>query len=275
MIKLTLNRTQLQKSIQFLKSVPERLHSFLGHLTHTYAQASLRQIKKKIPKGLEYRSYRKAFEVAKITGIPDRQIGYAVRVNPKVQKIRASQSQTTILYVKPQSNFIRIPADVQVLIDYSPWPVDMLPFTPDRRFARVVSRKVRRDEIDAIRENRREDKKEWRPILDRTGRREARKPLVRLPKSVKALPDVAFQALRLEYGLGGGRSQAHWRPGIKSIVSLGIFSMIKRRKLGMFFDPAFAGWVKLPSVQSHIPYSEAEKYEAFQKRLSIRVGGTR
>jgi len=271
MFSMTLHKQPMATARKLMQTLPERSMSFRQNLMYAYAQFAMIAIRKRILGGFANRAYKKSFEVVEVTGAPSRAAVYAIRLNPKVRTLRKKDSETTVLYVKPVSTMMRVKPEVQVLMDYGPWPVDMLPFTPDARQAIIVSRKVSKGEVTAVRGQREGDRSEWQQAMTKAGRR-MKKPLVKIPPKIRALPDVVFQALRLEYGLGGERSKPHWRPGIRTIVSLGLRAMIKKRRLGRYFNPFFTGWNKVPEARKSISFTDIKPYESFQKRLGIKAG---
>jgi hypothetical protein len=146
---------------------------------------------------------------------------------------------------------------------------------PKRGDALVISRRVNKREVERIEKIRMKDRPKWRRELDRVGVREVKKDRrLKIPKKVRVLPDVAFEALRLEFGLGGVKSKPHWRPSIRRLIATGIKSMIRRNnKLKQVFtDLGFRGWKKWPpKTRNKVRMAEARNYLPFQRKLGIRI----
>jgi hypothetical protein len=168
-----------------------------------------------------------------------------------------------------------VPPAIEVLERYNPWTIDTLPFQPERSEAMIISRKVDRREADRVSKLRKRDTPQWRAELDRAGVRNIKKDRqIKPPKSVKTIPDVAFEALRLEFGLGGVKGHAHWRPAILRLVHGGVKHEVRHKKdyAKTLTSLKFRGWKKWPTRTRHkIRIAEAQKYVPFQKKLGIRV----
>ena len=96
---------------------------------------------------------------------------------------------------------------------------------------------------------------------------------------MKAVPDVAYDSLRLEFGLGGMPSKPHWRPAILKLASGGLTGMIRtNREISQTMtDPTYQGWRnwRPQGVAGTISISQAGRYTPFQNVLGIQLGGAK
>ena len=83
-----------------------------------------------------------------------------------------------------------------------------------------------------------------------------------------AYSDVAFQALRHEFGLVDG-SRPHWKPAIRAVRS----GQTLREILGdpkivrALVDPSYRGWHRLGMMANKVTYTELRPAEGFMKRI--------
>jgi hypothetical protein len=122
--------------------------------------------------------------------------------------------------------------------------------------------------MENIVEDRKKDQGMWKAELERLGVR----PKVKLviPPKARVLPDVAFEALRIEFGLAGKDSRAHWRPALRALASQGIPRMLSSRSPVMGPVASFRYSVGLLPVDGSITLSEAAKFSEFEKRLKVK-----
>ena len=90
-----------------------------------------KEVTEKIPRGSEYKAYRKGLAVVSLpaTGTTEAAAAVVLRT-PKKQKGRI-KSNRTVLYVRPK---IGTPLSdrTKILIAFSPWTADTLPFPPKK-----------------------------------------------------------------------------------------------------------------------------------------------
>jgi hypothetical protein len=260
----------LKGARRFVGEWEKRVGAVREQLTYQAAKELEEEVRRRMPGGGAWRRYRQSLQTVKVTGTGPRESAYAVRVNPKARAVKRMDAPRTVLYVRPKGRFPR--PEIAVLAEFSPWTLDTIPFTPSPASAVLISRRVRMDEVIEVARLRREEQSEWRKRLELAGYQAPRKKLLTVSRRLKAIPDVAFEAIRLEFGLGGGRLQSHWRPALRSIVSRGIVGIIRREKLGRALRSGFLGWKKWkPRPKHRISSREAQRFGGFVKRLGVRV----
>ena len=225
-----------------------------------------------IPKGDDWNAYRASLEVVEVTGLGDEAVSFAVRANPRSRTVRNVDAPDTVLYIRSRRNLKRIKPEVQILEKYNPWTLQTLPFIPDRSDAMVISRKVKEREVEKIQRKRIADRKLWRAELSKVGKRV---PIVR-PESTrvaKTVPDVAFEAFRLEFGIGR-KPEPHWRPGLRNAIRDGLQELKRDPRIrGSMIRPSFTLWKSWEKIRtkSTVRTSQARDYVPFQKKLGINV----
>ena len=254
---------------------PERAERIQRLLPYLAAHYVLQKILEKIPNQDDWAAYRSALEVVAVIGAKRGLSAYALRASQHRRKVRQVDVPRTILHVRPNRRLRRVKPEVTILEKYSPWTVQTLPFTPKRSDAIVISRKVGKKEADKVTKARLKDRPAWRKALDHVGRREIHKDKrLEIPKKVKALPDVAFEALRLEFGTGGMKAIPHWKPAIRELISTGIRSILRedpkiKRALTRL---SFTGWRRWPPRSRHkMRISDLKSFASFQKKLGFRA----
>lgn len=264
-----------QKSIKALKVAlqqRERARAVMRMSTYVTADQTYYGVVGRIPAGPKWNQYRKQIQLARF-GSEKGAKAYAVYAEPKAHN-RTFDTAKTVMYVKPKKNFLgKVRKEVLVLAKYSPWTAETLPFSPQKNEAVIVIRKVTKHEMQAISKKREEDRPKWRKELAEAGVRTINltKKLPELKTQV--VQDLAFDALRLEFGYGGAKPAPHWRPGAQEALAY-TKRLLKRRSIfsKALTDPTYRAWRKWPPrVESSIKIGTLKSIQKFSKRLKIRV----
>lgn len=237
------------------------------------AQEAEKVIRHKLPSRGEWRRYKRALEVVRVSAGRDKS-SFAVRLNPKARQVRSWDAAKVVLYVRQKGR--KVDPKVAVLVAHNPWTLSTIPFTPKPSRAVVISRRVRREEVASVGKLREGDKSEWTRELVSAGYNQTNKRMMQVSPKVKAIPDVAFEALRMEFGLGGEKTHPVWRPAIRGLVSEGIVGIIRSERLDRAISTStYYGWERWKSkTRRKIGLREASKYRGFVDRLGIKVGGS-
>jgi len=225
----------------------------------------------RIPKTPQFSAYRKSLRIVHLGGSTRDVQQYAVYSTLPRRTVRESHTEV-ILYVRAKSRMKRVPPAVLILEKYSPWTLSLLPFVPEGRLAEVVSRRVRPAEVRAVEDRLKSDGRKWKRELDRAGYREDDKRKEKLRRSIRTVPDLAFEALRLEFGLNGGKTNPHWRPSIRELTMELPKIWQSPRISRMLLNPSDTSW-RAPegSLLSEEPTSLAERLVAFQDALRLHI----
>lgn len=261
------------RQADLVKEWPARTRAIIRQFPYVAAREVLRELKDRIPRG--HAELADSLEIARVRGLPDRSAAFVVRSTAKGRPVAEADAPSTILFVTARSNLMkRVPKSVKILEEHGPWTVDTLPFQPDASTAVVVSRKVGPRACDRVRAQRRRDRPVWRRKLNQEGIRESRKDLrLSRNRAMKTIPDVAFESVRLEFGIGGVAPKPHWRPAILKLASGGLAGMIRRNRQfsKAMTDPGYSGWRswKPRKARSIITIQDAQSYKPFQQKLGI------
>jgi hypothetical protein len=219
---------------------------------------------------------RESLQISKVTGTPKAEPAYAIEAMARSLSLGAVDVGKILLYVHAKPHQLRVlPPEVQVLIDYGPWTAATLPFKPDPKIAVVVSRSAGPRSVQKVESARLRDRRVWKRLLEQRGIRV--KPMaqqLQLNSQVRALPDVALESAKLEFGLGGVTAQPHWRPTIAKLASRRGTGIITRRRefVKAMTSVGFNAWKLWPKkVPRRIRLSAARKFVPFQKRLGVRI----
>jgi hypothetical protein len=260
--------------IDLVREWPQRLDHVQPMLPYLSAAFVLKYIQQKLPKGSDYKTYRQGLEVVRVRGLPEGQYAYTVQVDMKNRLVRKVRPQQVLLYVHAKEREARTDPATSILAKYNPWTYDSLPFTPDPKFGWVRTKKVRLKEVSKTTELRNRDRSQWSKELARVGRRMTPKSnKIKIPKKVSTLPNIALEALKLEFGLGGTKPRPMWRIGVRTLIKSELRRFAKNPKYFVFpfTKPSYNLWKRWPLRTKHsIPATQALKYIPFQRKLGIR-----
>jgi hypothetical protein len=261
---------------KLLKEWPDRVEHLRAHITYLACEWALEEIKSKIPRGAAYSGYREGLQMAEVMGTGPGESAFALYVDVRKSKVRKVDGPKTVLYVHAKRRSRRTPPEIAVLESFNPWTIDTLPLTPNKRWATVVSRKASKSQVAKVAKKRRRDANKWKKALAKVGIRQIKKDQgMKVDRKTKALPDVALDAIRLEFGLGSTQSKPHWRPAMIQITKGQFFKMLVRKDKKLkraFTDSNFQEWAKWPKkITRKLRIGEVRKYKGFQKRLGIRA----
>jgi hypothetical protein len=262
---------------KFMSELPERTEALRGYLPMLSAKYVLKEILERIPKRDEWKTYRQALMVSEVLGAGSKV--FAVHVDQKHRKVKKVDPPKTILYVKAKRGAMRRPKpEIALLEQYNPWTYDTIPFVPDKREATVIIKKADLRQVQKVEQTKkRKHLKRVRVELARMGRREVKKKdKLKVPKNMTKVPTVIFEALKLEFGLGPGKSRPHWAPSIRLLLRSGLRQF--RRSIPQLTwaltRADFRGWRKWPpKTRRQVRMGDAKRYLGFQKRLGIRASG--
>ena len=256
------------------RSWKRRFKNLTEQIVYNSADESLKGLKRKIPPKHENKGYLSSLGLARITGLSEGAVGYAIQGRPKQTSGRSLKLDGTIVYVQAKKAPRRLPPNVTVLIKYSPWTLSSLPFSPKKSDATVVYRKVSSRAVEKVEKLRKADKRIWKQELSRAGTSsKGVGTALGAGSSVRAVSDLAFTALNMEFGLGGVKPKPHWRTAISGFKKVGLRNMTKNQSMARAVsDPDFKDWMGWPKKTSkRISARVAQTFVPFQKKLGIKT----
>jgi hypothetical protein len=269
MFRLRLSK-RTKDAFKFIKELPKRYKALQARIPFVVAQGVHAGLLERIPEKDEWSSYRNGLEVV---GVASKNKGfYAIRLQANGRGGSAQvDPPRTLIYIRPHRRLSKVPPMIQILSQYSPWTADTLPFMPSKRDAIVVSRRSTKQVTARVASQRKRDRPFWSKEMVKAGRKETKKSN-RVKPSIAAKPatDYAYQALRLEFGLGI-RAVPHWRPSIRPFIRNPLRAIMARDpQLAEYLSPKFRGWKSWRSkVKNTISKAEAAKFVPFQQRLGL------
>lgn len=129
-------------------------------------------------------------------------------------KVTEDSQHHTVLYVQPYSTS---PKWMDVLMKFGPWPAAMMPVAVKASEGRLVSRKARPDEINALSVRIYERKEAIEALLKEAGAENPRIGESGNGVGVVVHEDLGYNVLRKEFGYDGEEQKAHWRPAMKAM----------------------------------------------------------
>jgi hypothetical protein len=247
---------------------PERTKYLTAQLPYLAASHLREEVEGGLPTSSEWKDYRESLEVVEARATGKQSPAFAVRAFASARRLSRFDASKVVLYVEIRKRMRRVPPELSVLARFSPWTVSTLPFSPNPSEARVISRKVSTREVRVIERDRLADETKWGPELQRAGIRKERDPKKRL-KGLKVLPDRLFEALRLEFGLGGQKSVPAWRRGLSTLRGTGV-SRLARKDVTLaraFLDPRWDGWKRDARNLPVVSVNRLRRLGRFQRML--------
>lgn len=226
-----------------------------------------------IPPDKEWKAYREGLETVRVAGT-NREPAYAVQLSSKragTQRVRKVDAASTVVYVRARRRLAKASEAVRVLERNNPWTLDMLPFSPSGKEARLISKKVSRQAASRVTRRLKRDKPFWSAELQRAGQKAVRKDRrATSSAAAKPRPEAAFPAIGLEFGIGRV-ARPHWRPAILPFTRNPARAILKAApNLPDLFDPSYRAWRRWgPKVKGTISKAEAKKFMPFQTKLGL------
>lgn len=263
-----------KKTLKAILEIQKRMAAIRRMTPYLAAQMTAFGVQGRIPRSPDWNAYQKSVKLVREGPARADNPTFVAYAKPTRLKNRDIDTARSVLYVRAKKTVLgKVPKEVLVLAKFNPWTADTLPFSPKKNQAVIVVRKAKKREVQSVAEKRKKDEPEWRKELNALGIREIRKQ-PKIPElKTKIISDLAFDALRLEFGLGGTKPVPHWRPAIKESLSY-VKRLYRHRS---FFtrtmsDPSYQAWRKWPpKVGSTIKIDELKSLMKFSKRLHVRV----
>jgi hypothetical protein len=273
-VKATVQAVGLKKLSRLVEEWQARSEALRKQFVYRVAAWAHHSLLDRIPS--DYDLLHESLRISRVIGTPRSEPVYAVEAAARSKTLGELDAGNTLLYVQVKPHQMRaVPVEVQVLIEHGPWTASTLPFRPDPKVAVIVSRTSGSRATKRVEAARIRDRRIWKRKLERQGLRVSPPAQqLQLNRQVRALPDVALESMKLEFGLGGVAAKPHWRPTISKLASRRGAGIIARRRefVKAMVSVGFSAWKTWPKrVPRRIRLSEARKFVAFQKKLGVRI----
>lgn len=159
----------------------------------------------------DMKTYKESLRVVKIVGL-DEGITFAIVSDADKDNTEDLDLETTAVYIvnKSKSKLLNI------LEEFSPWTLDTLPIGFNPKDAEIVYRNITKGEFLRLRDERRQTLFNIKDFLVRYGGKEPSVNSARDIMDISAMPDLAFQVIRMELGLGVKRIP-HWSRALREL----------------------------------------------------------
>jgi hypothetical protein len=254
----------------FLSSGEDRVRFAMAQVTHASAQSLHAALKAGFPKSMN--GARAALRLGRVSTGKD-SVAYGVYLDSagmQSKKARKVDPAVNVFYIRPKKGrMVRVPEKIRILQQFSPWTMDSMPFFPSKREGSVITRKVSEKEMTKVRALREQDRTKWAPLLAKEGIHVSKATKVKLPPRAEVVEDVAFRALRLEFGGGDQSAKPIWRPTIRSLAKNVVRSMLAGSAASALSDPQFRGFQAVPKAEIDLSENGLSGYKEFVKRLRV------
>jgi len=157
------------------------------------------------------------------------------------------------------------PEWVDVLIKYGPWPAEMVPVEVKNTDAKIIARKARPDELQALANRIYFRRQEIEGLLARAGAKNPRVEITENGVGVVVKEDVGYNVLRKEFGFDGEKQEAHWRPALRMLREE---AKMVWKKFDRYVMNGRANIFDLPDNYGEISKTKFSEGEPFQKELA-------
>lgn len=252
----------------------ERGEAMARMISYAAAKEAFDALLDEIPSTNDYEELRQSLKLVEVgSGKKGREAAFAIHIPSKGRNIKKIDTSKTVISVKAKKGNNPPGEDVLILEREGPWTADTIPFWPAKSEAIVIQRKTTKREVDQLAKDIKPKLRRITDELREAGRRI--KPYRpgdpgRIKRNAKAVPDLAMQALNLEFGGGGAKGKPVFRK---------VFGSIKRTVAGLanrfdeiknaMTDPNSKTYKNWPKRMPKISSGQASKFMGFQKRLGL------
>jgi hypothetical protein len=141
----------------------------------------------------------------------------------------------------------------------SPWPLDMLPLKPASSQAVIIGRRIRQDEMEKLRADK---KPHLENILSQLRAYGIDTTIDTAEVEVEIIIDTAWEAIRAEFGLDGFRRVPIWQPALKEILR-------DRRHVIEVAEKALVEPTQILQVDDEASSSEVAAIQKFQDKVKV------
>lgn len=269
-VPIDLDRKTIE-TFKYLKQLDKRMKAFKRMYTWAMTKDLYDLVVSKIPSGKRYGKLLKSLKIGELQGgdVPI----FAVYIDNKAKGIKKIDGSRTVVYVRDRKIPTRIKPEIKLLIDKGPWTVDTIPFWPSKKDAVVIQRKVDKRTVEKIEKLQEKQKGDIRESLIKLGQKNvdmAVKSKAMGMAKAKAVPDVVYEMMSLEFGGGSQKPLALWRSSQAQLKTKSRTILSRYKNIyNTLYDIKYMGWRKYPTVTNKVKISQISAGKSFMKQIGL------
>ena len=244
---------------------PERAEQLRHRYVRDAAKKFRQAVRNNVPNKPGMNEYKRLMEITRLTGsFKKGECAYAVIADPKEIELTEIDKTYDAVYVVPSKEPV---SDLTALLtEYGPWTMDTLPENwMKAQDAKLVTRRVTTEEMDKVREKNMAITKEMAAEF-----KAAEAKMVHVEEDIKkpkAMPDMQFRVLRMEFGIGQ-KQESHWRKAYRQLPEM-LKEMNEQGKYARWIvGAAYTQWQRKLEKMKKVPIQEFKTlYGEFQKKI--------
>lgn len=218
-----------------------------------------------LPQSKEMDKYKKLIKEKEVSGVGDKNnIGYAIVADKRKMEMSEINAEEDVIYVvqklKPVSDLSAL------LIQYSPWNKTKIPENAfSSKDVKIIVRRVTKKEADKVKEINTNILDKNKSMFEEANAKSRTKEDIKKPE---ILSDMAFNAIRMEFGIGQKQNK-HWGYACKKFRS-NLMEMVKSNKKykRCVSDIDYTQWQKdLPKLKKMPVQEFMQDCKKFQEKV--------
>lgn len=239
-----------------------RVESMKRQAAKIAADMMLSSIRERLPSTGVIGNYKNSFKVKKVEGGT-----YMVHSDPNAAKVSRKDrdpKRTILFVVKAPGASGEISDMSQVLIRFSPWPLDGMPSPTNEKEIKVITRLVSEGEVLRLRDSKQKNEAVIRSAILKAGG-DGRS----FDPDGDLATDFVVVGLRTEFGLAGYKTVPHFGPALAKIEQTLAKELASNTDfVDTFSDPNFSEWSGLPIGNvEEASMTELKSIASFQKKV--------
>jgi hypothetical protein len=244
----------------------ERMDAMRKRIMRDLVEATADAVKEPLPNTEEMALYKKSIQPREIkTSAKEGELAYALVSDPVPLELSNLGEENHVIYVLHEGT--QTDALGLLLIDHGPWVKSRLPANlADVPNVRMIHRQVTSKEVDKVRalndKTLKDHKREFEVANAQVKKKEAPDP----PASV---PDIMFQAIRMEFGIMM-QPTPHWKRAYDLRMAILKELLSDKKKYSQYiWDADFNGWVQRVKKWKPLSAQSFKKnYAKFDKKVT-------